>query len=164
MQETWVQSLGWEDSPGEGKGSPLQYSGLESSMDCIVRGVAKSRTDWATFTSLTLTVQVNSYYTYPSEHEGVCRPGPQLTYRPCGVSPRSTWADLHTNVMLPRGWRHTVRESSPTPAPLSLVLIAPHAPCFPCKKSLISFRHTHMRLSAMENSQLQGDRFLAQAD
>jgi len=29
--ETWVQSLGWEDSPGEGKGYPLQYSGLENS-------------------------------------------------------------------------------------------------------------------------------------
>ena len=31
-------------SPGEGKGYPLQYSGLESSMGCIVHGVAKSRT------------------------------------------------------------------------------------------------------------------------
>ena len=31
-------------SPGEWKGYPLQYSGLESSMDCIVHGVAKSRT------------------------------------------------------------------------------------------------------------------------
>ena len=31
-------------SPGEGKGSPLQYSGLENSMDCIVHGVAKSQT------------------------------------------------------------------------------------------------------------------------
>ena len=28
-------------SPGEGKGYPLQYSGLENSMDCIVYGVAK---------------------------------------------------------------------------------------------------------------------------
>ena len=27
MQETWVQSLGWGRSPGEGKGSALQYSG-----------------------------------------------------------------------------------------------------------------------------------------
>ena len=44
MQETWVQSLGWEDSPGEGKGYPLQYSGLENSKDCIVHGVAKSQT------------------------------------------------------------------------------------------------------------------------
>ena len=34
QEETWVQSLGWEDSPGEGKGYPLQYSGLENSMDC----------------------------------------------------------------------------------------------------------------------------------
>ena len=26
-------------SPGEGKGYPLQYSGLENSMDCIVHAV-----------------------------------------------------------------------------------------------------------------------------
>ena len=25
MQETWVQSLGWEDSPGEENGNPLQF-------------------------------------------------------------------------------------------------------------------------------------------
>ena len=31
-------------SPGEGKGYPLQYSGLENSMDCIVHVVAKSQT------------------------------------------------------------------------------------------------------------------------
>ena len=30
-------------SPGEEKGYPLQYSGLENSMDCIVHGVSKSR-------------------------------------------------------------------------------------------------------------------------
>ena len=29
-------------SPGEMIGYPLQYSGLENSMDCIVHGVAKS--------------------------------------------------------------------------------------------------------------------------
>ena len=40
-------------SPGEGKGCPLQYSGLENSMDCIVRGVAKSRTRLSDFHSLT---------------------------------------------------------------------------------------------------------------
>ena len=44
MQETWVRSLGWEDSPGERKGYPFQYSGLENSMDYIVHGVAKSQT------------------------------------------------------------------------------------------------------------------------
>ena len=30
-------------SPGKGIGYPLQYSGLENSMDCIVHGVAKSQ-------------------------------------------------------------------------------------------------------------------------
>ena len=28
-------------SPGEGKGYPLKYSGLDNSMDCIVHGVAE---------------------------------------------------------------------------------------------------------------------------
>ena len=42
MWETWVLSLGWEDSPGGGHGNPFQYSGLENSMDCIGHGVAKS--------------------------------------------------------------------------------------------------------------------------
>ena len=31
-------------SPRKGKGYPLQYSGLENSMDCIVHEVAKSQT------------------------------------------------------------------------------------------------------------------------
>ena len=31
-------------SPGEGKGYPLQYPGLENCVDCIVHGVAKSWT------------------------------------------------------------------------------------------------------------------------
>ena len=44
MQVTWVRSLGWEDSPGEGKGYPLQDSGLENSVDYTVHGVAKSQT------------------------------------------------------------------------------------------------------------------------
>ena len=30
--------------PGEGKGYPLQYSGLENSMNCMLHGVAKSQT------------------------------------------------------------------------------------------------------------------------
>ena len=62
MLETWVQSLGWVDplqipgfdiwvgrSPGEGKGFPLQYSGLENSMDCIVLGVTMSWTQLSRF-------------------------------------------------------------------------------------------------------------------
>ena len=35
---------GLERSPGEGNRYPLQYSGLENSMDCIFHGVAKSQT------------------------------------------------------------------------------------------------------------------------
>ena len=31
-------------APGEGKGYPVHYSGLEKSMDCIVHGVPKSQT------------------------------------------------------------------------------------------------------------------------
>ena len=41
-------------SPGEGKGYPLQYAGLENSMDCIVHGFTKSQTRlrlWGTPTS-----------------------------------------------------------------------------------------------------------------
>ena len=33
MQETWVQSLGREDSPGEGNSNPLQYSCLENPVE-----------------------------------------------------------------------------------------------------------------------------------
>ena len=36
-------------SPGEGKGYPLQYSGLENSMNCIVHGVTKSWTPLRAF-------------------------------------------------------------------------------------------------------------------
>ena len=36
-------------SPGEGKGYPFQYSGLENSMDCTVHGVTKSRTRLSDF-------------------------------------------------------------------------------------------------------------------
>ena len=33
MQETWVRSLGGEDSPGERNGNPLQYSHLRNPME-----------------------------------------------------------------------------------------------------------------------------------
>ena len=36
-------------SPGEGNSYPLQYSGLENSMDCIAHGVTKSRTRLSDF-------------------------------------------------------------------------------------------------------------------
>ena len=52
-QEMWVQSLGWEDSPGKGNDNPLQYSCLENPMDrgawrTAVPVVTKVRHDCAT--------------------------------------------------------------------------------------------------------------------
>ena len=43
---------GLKRSPGEGKGYPLQYSGLETYMDRIVHGVTKSRTRLNNFYSV----------------------------------------------------------------------------------------------------------------
>ena len=48
MQETKVQSLGWEGPPVGGHGSPLRYSCLENPMDrgawqATAHGVAKSQ-------------------------------------------------------------------------------------------------------------------------
>ena len=43
-QTTSSQKGGLGRAPGEGKGYPLQYSGLENFMDCIVYAVANSQT------------------------------------------------------------------------------------------------------------------------
>ena len=50
--------------PGEGKGYPLQYSVLENSMNCIVHGVAKSRTGLSGFHS-------HSSYIYKSLEKSI---------------------------------------------------------------------------------------------
>ena len=49
MQETPRSIPGSGRSAGEGIGYPLQYSGLENSMDYIVHGVAKSWTQLSNF-------------------------------------------------------------------------------------------------------------------
>ena len=56
----WIPGLG--RSPGEGKGYPLQYSGLENFIDCIVHGIAKSQTRLSDFyfTSLELSIELKS--------------------------------------------------------------------------------------------------------
>ena len=48
MQETLVQSLGQEDTM-EGNSHLLKYSGLENSIDCIVHGITRSRTQLSDF-------------------------------------------------------------------------------------------------------------------
>ena len=47
-------------SLGEGNGYPLQYSGLENSIDFIVHGVAKSRTQLSDFWELNFISQANN--------------------------------------------------------------------------------------------------------
>ena len=49
MQETLVRFLSWEDLLEKGKSYPLQYSGLENYVDCVVQGVAKSQTQLSNF-------------------------------------------------------------------------------------------------------------------
>ena len=56
-------------SPGEGKGYPLQYSGLADSMDCIAHGVAKSQTQLSDFhfsSLLNIRIQGTLHYTIKS--------------------------------------------------------------------------------------------------
>ena len=49
--------------PGEGKSYPLQYSGLENSMDCIVHGVTKSWTQLSDFHLATFVLkEINPKY------------------------------------------------------------------------------------------------------
>ena len=66
MQKTWVWFLDWEDPLEKGKATHSSYSGLENSMDCIVQGVAKSRTwlnnfHWLTCKELLSSVQSLSH-------------------------------------------------------------------------------------------------------
>ena len=44
MWETWVWDMSLGRSPGERKGHPLQYSGLENSVACTVHGIIKTGT------------------------------------------------------------------------------------------------------------------------
>ena len=44
MRETWVQSLGWEDPLKKGKATHSGILAWGNSMDCIIHGAAKSRT------------------------------------------------------------------------------------------------------------------------
>ena len=55
-------------SAGEGKGYPLQYSGLENSMDCIVHGVWKNGTWMSIFHSHTWRI----LWCAPFNLKGIC--------------------------------------------------------------------------------------------
>ena len=68
MQETWVQSLAWEDPLEKqtaihsrilGNSYSLRDSGLENSMNCIVHGVAKSWTQLSYLFTFTFYLSTN---------------------------------------------------------------------------------------------------------
>ena len=119
MRETWVRSLSWEDPLGEGKGNPLQYSGLENSMDCIVHGVAKSRARLSDFrfTSqlrLLLFLQktfrdhpVSAKQPPPRSHYSLQfhTPKPSIAHARCQRKTiQKQTAPEHPSVTLPRPW------------------------------------------------------------
>ena len=63
IQETWVRSLGREDSSGEENGNPFQHSCLENPMDreawwATIHGVAKNQTRQRLSLTLSLIVQL----------------------------------------------------------------------------------------------------------
>ena len=69
-----VQSLGWEESPGEGNGNPLQYSCLENPTDrgawrATVRGVKKSQTRLKQLSTHTYTCQQHQVFTNRGQGE-----------------------------------------------------------------------------------------------
>ena len=53
---------GLERSPGERNSYPLQYSGPENSMDCIVMGSQRVGCDWVTFTFTGRPWVLNNHY------------------------------------------------------------------------------------------------------
>ena len=89
-------------SPGEGKGYPLQYSGLESSMDCIVQGVAKSRTRWS-----------------PLESNEAQEPFPRICgffffFWPCHAASRILVPQPGINPLTPCIWKRRVLTTGPS--------------------------------------------------
>ena len=74
MQETQgvqVQSLGWEDSPGEGNANPLQYSCLGNSMD---KGACGLQSVYGIAIDLDTTQQLNNDKNSPSADCGHASP------------------------------------------------------------------------------------------
>ena len=88
MRETWVRSLGQEDPLEKGTVNPLQYSGLENSLDrgawrATVHRVAKSHT------------QLSDFHTRTHTHEEVY----------CEELAREITETEWTHSLLSPGWR-----------------------------------------------------------
>ena len=86
-------NFGLGRSPGSGKGYPLQYSGLENSMDYRVHGVAKSRTRLSSFHFHTTNYQFNSAQSCPTLCDPMNRSTPGLPVH--HQLPESTQTHVH---------------------------------------------------------------------
>ena len=107
---------GLERSLGEGKGYPLQYSGLENSMDHIVHGVSKSWT-WLRDFHFWLIQECEAYPEtglLKSSHISVMRQSP--TYEPSSCELSKPWT---------RVWS---QQGEPVPLASSVSEIAAHPP------------------------------------
>ena len=93
-------------SPGEGKGYPLQYSGLENSVDCIVNGVAKS---WTRLNDFHCTLDIYLFgYAGLSCHiqDQVPWPGIEPVPPPLGGQSLSHWTTREVPILCTETVRH----------------------------------------------------------
>ena len=101
-------------SPGEGKGYPLQHSGLENSMDCIVHEVAKSWT-WLSNFHFHFSFHSLCIWSFPGSSAGkqsACKAGDPGLIPGLGSSPgegilQYSWAFLVAEMAmnLPAMWK-----------------------------------------------------------
>ena len=97
---------GFRRFPGEGKGYPLQYSGLENSMDCITHGDAKSWTwlsDFHSHIHIHVYEATWSFLGSSDGKESACTAGDLGSIPGSGRSPRegNEW-QIHSSIL---AWR-----------------------------------------------------------
>ena len=93
--------------PGEGKSYPLQYSGLENSMDCIVHGLAKSWTQLSDF-HFSFSLQFRS--------KGLCLPCMGEWFPPMAAHPSNSEVSELSIIMRQKWAGDTfIRRGSPRP-------------------------------------------------
>ena len=89
MQEIWVWLLAWED-PWRRERYPLQYSGLENSIDCTVHGVAKNQTWLSEFRLLSFSFwSLHPPLSFLVLYLGIQPAGIQSPHLPNKLSPHS---------------------------------------------------------------------------